>query len=104
MDSGQTRSSSCLHLVVGPGASALETCSAHYSAGDDVIFLDAGVMHLYERGAKTETIFAGAAYFSEADLEARGLAGLARKSGVRLANESDFLRLLRQHDHCLSWK
>jgi sulfur relay protein TusB/DsrH len=104
MNAKSSDSSSCLHLVLGPDAEALAACSAHFHAGDDVMFLDAGVMQLFERSTKTESAFDKPAYFLESDLEARGLAGPARNRGVRMAHESDFTRLLRQHDHCLSWK
>lgn len=38
------------------------------------------------------------------DLEARGLADLARAQGVVLAEDSDWVALVRCHRHALSWK
>lgn len=90
---------SCLHLVAGDGAEALADCLAHRCAGDALLFLDAGVLHLLDDRE------AGAgAHFLEADLQAHGLLGLARRRRVRVIDDAGFCALLAAHRHCLTWK
>lgn len=42
--------------------------------------------------------------FLRADLEARGLAEIADKTGVRTVTDLDFAALLSKHGRCLTWK
>lgn len=92
-----------MHLVIGTDPVALSDCLAQCAAGDVVLFLDAGVVHLLERNRLVQD--GGAAeFYSSADLEARGLLEAAAHSGVQLASDEDFVRLLERCSHCLSWQ
>lgn len=93
-----------LHLVCSAGKGAFEACRAASTAGDTVLFLDNGVTQLL-LGEPGKLLPPGVAvYYSEPDLEARGLAGAARGSQVRILEDSAFPSLLQNHQHCLSWK
>jgi sulfur relay protein TusB/DsrH len=93
---------SCLHLVVGAGAEALEDCLLHSRARDDVLFLDAGVQHLLHDGSGPVVGLAEAHYI-DADLRAHGLLESARRSRVRVIDDAGFCKLLATHRHCLTW-
>lgn len=94
---------SCLHLVTGTDSVALNDCRAQCAAGDVILFLDAGVLHLLDE--KQLVPDGGAAeFYSSVDLEARGLHEAAVHSGVHLASDEDFVRLLERCSHCLSWQ
>jgi sulfur relay protein TusB/DsrH len=98
-----TPQNSCLHLVSGTDPVALSDCRAQCVAGDVVLFLDAGVLHLLDENLLT--FDAGiAVYYSPVDLEARGLLEAAVHSAVQLASDEDFVRLLEHCSHCLSWQ
>ena len=93
----------CLHLVSGTDPVALSDCRAQCAGGDVILFLDAGVLHLLEQDRLVPD--GGAAeFYSSVDLEARGLLEAAVHSGVQLASDEDFVRLLERCSHCLSWQ
>lgn len=92
---------SCLHLVAGAGSAALADCLAHHCAPDAVLFLDAGVLHLL--GDREAGAAVAGAHFLEADLQAHGLLGLARRRRVRVIDDAGFCALLAAHRHCLTW-
>jgi sulfur relay protein TusB/DsrH len=94
---------SCLHLVIGTDPDALNDCRAQCAAGDVVLFLDAGVLHLLDENQFIPD--GGAAeFYASVDLEARGVLEAAIHSGVQLASDEDFLSLLERCSHCLSWQ
>lgn len=96
----------CLHLIAGAGREALDDCSSCSAAGDALLFLDAGVLHLLRPGiASTATPLAGrsAAHYLAADLRAQGLLELAGRLGVSVIDDGAFGELLAAHDHCLTW-
>lgn len=96
--------SNVLHLVFSTGEGAFDACRTTSSAGDTVLFLDNGVRQLL-LGEPGKSLPPGVAvYYSESDLEARGLAGPAREFKVRVLEDKAFPTLVKSHRHCLSWK
>lgn len=104
MTSSTEKSVRCLHLILGTGGEALDACAACRGPQDFVLFLDVGVMHLLEARMNSSASGAMSTGFATADLEARGLIEVARELGTRLVSDAEFARLVRDHDHCLSWK
>jgi sulfur relay protein TusB/DsrH len=95
---------SCLHLLVRSSNDALELCCSQFAAGDAIVFVDAGVMHLL---AAMPEILQGRSpvlHYLLPDLEARGLQGMAQDLGVNVLEDKDFAGLLRAHDRCVTWK
>ena len=93
----------CLHLVAGSGQACLQQALAHAAAGDSLLFIDAGVLHLL-RAASEETVPAGVEMaFLAADLEAQGLRDFAERAGVRVLPDAALAGLLVEHRLCLSW-
>jgi len=95
---------SCLHLVAGSSREALVDCLSQAAPGDSLLFLDAGVLHCLQPEFRLPEALKDAAWFSAADLDARGLGAVARRAGLQLAADARFSQLLRQHRHCLTWK
>ena len=91
----------CLHLVAGDGREALEDCLSLCVAGDALLFLDAGVLHLLQA---LPVIPDGAeAHFLAADLQARGLLEAARRRQLSVLDDAAFCDLLAAHGRCLTW-
>ena len=92
-----------LHLVLSTGEGAFEACRKLCTAGDSVLFLDDGVRQLL-LGEPGKRLPPGVAvYYGRPDLEARGLAGAAENSRVRMLEDAGFPALLKNHRHCMSW-
>lgn len=101
---GITETAKCLHLVARSSSNVIESCGAYCDEQDEVLFVDDGVMHLVsEQGESGDASVKNGIYLAM-DLAARGLMGIAREAGVRIASDRDFVRLLRQHESCLTWK
>ena len=94
----------CLHLVVRSSIDALESCRSRFDAGDAVLFLDDGVMHVAENPGRIFQPLYRNGFFSDTDLNARGLRTLAGEAGVRIISDPEFVDLLQKHDFCLTWK
>lgn len=93
-----------LHLVFSVGQAAFEACRKASTAGDSVVFMDNGVRQLL-LGEPGKLLPPGVAvYYSEPDLEVRGLATPASNYQVRTLKDDAFPSLLENHRHCLSWK
>ena len=93
-----------LHLVQSVGTGGFAACRARCAAGDSVLFLDDGVRQLL-LGEPGRLLPPGVAvYYSQPDLQARGLASVADEARVRMLADGDFSALLESHAHCLSWK
>jgi len=101
---GVTEREKCLHLVARSSANVIESCRAYCDEQDEVLFLDDGVMYLVSDHGETGDAGVINGIYLAADLAARGLMGIAREAGVRIACDQDFARLLRQHESCLTWK
>jgi sulfur relay protein TusB/DsrH len=71
---------------------------------DELLFLGDGVMHLVSDCWETGDVNFENCIFLAEDLEARGLAGIARESGARVVSDQEFVCLLRKHQACLTWK
>jgi len=95
--------SSCLHLVVGAGSDAVAQCCSQADAADDIMFVDAGVLHLPRLLAGSLDDLAGSVHFSAADLQAHGLFDAARRSNVDILDDAGICELLAAHHHCLTW-
>jgi sulfur transfer complex TusBCD TusB component (DsrH family) len=95
-------SARCLHLVAGAGHGALEDCLAQTAAGDYVVFLDAGVLHLL-RPAAALPAGAGEVFFADADLRAHGLLEVARDARAGVIDDAGVCALLARCEHCLTW-
>ncbi len=102
--SGGVENSSCLHLVARSSGDALERCLALCSEHDELLFIDDAVMFLVSGLENTLPGELAAPLFLRADLEARGLAGIAAETGARTATDAEFAALLRKHGRCLTWK
>lgn len=97
-------SENALHLVLTAGEGAFDPCRKLCQAGDSVVFIDNGVRQLL-LGEPGKRLPPGVAvYYSQPDLEARGLLGAAEAAHVRTLADSEFTDLLKAHRHCLSWK
>jgi len=94
---------SCLHLVVGPGESALANCLTHAGAADAILFLDAGVLHLLRAALDWPDASQSPMFYSATDLCAHGLSDLARRLNVEILDDDGFCDLLAAHRHCLTW-
>lgn len=94
---------SCLHLVAGAGSDAAAQCLSQADPADDIMFVDAGVLHLPRVVAGSFDDSAGALHFSAADLQAHGLFDAARRSNVDILDDAGFCKLLTAHRHCLTW-
>jgi len=84
--------------------SALKDCLSQKLDCDTLVFIDAGVMHLLSGMTDQLDPTDPGVYFSSEDLEARGLVPFAREQGVQIVDDRATVRLLRSHDHCLTWK
>lgn len=104
MGSAARKTGRCLHLVLGAGDEALDSCRRCCDPGDSILFLDAGVMHLLTSGPGIVGEHVQSICFAGADVDARGLGKMAHDAGVRLLSDQEFPGLLADHDHCLSWK
>jgi sulfur relay protein TusB/DsrH len=93
----------CLHLVLSARPDAWEDCSRHSQAGDTAVLADDGVMLLCDPEAVTGQSQATVVCLG-ADLEARGLAGIAQQHGVGVIDDAALVQLVCAHTHCLSWK
>lgn len=91
----------CLHLVAGDGRAALEDCLSLCVAGDALLFVDAGVLHLLR--PLSELPGGVEAHFLAADLQARGLLEAARGRQLGVLDDAAFCGLLATHERCLTW-
>ena len=98
------KSGTCLHLVVRSSRESLLRCTAQCAAGDTVLFLDAGVMHITGDVRECFTNHATVVLFSAPDLMARGLGSIALDQAVQTLDDSEFGDLLARHEFCLTWK
>jgi sulfur transfer complex TusBCD TusB component (DsrH family) len=94
----------CLHLVVKASESALEGCRSQFDEGDEVLFLDDGVVHVLGMTGGTPPLRLSACSFSAEDLEARGLSGVAAAAGAQALPGVEAAALLLGHDLCVTWK
>jgi len=93
-----------LHLVLTAGEGSFAACRKLCMAGDSVVFLDNGVRNLLLGEPGIQLPPGVAVFYSQPDIEARGLAGAAQLAHVRNLSDADFTDLLNRHRHCLSWK
>ncbi|NCF61503.1 MAG: sulfurtransferase complex subunit TusB [Gammaproteobacteria bacterium] len=94
----------CLHLVVRASRESLLRCRAQCAAGDTVLFVDAGVMHITGDVPECFTSHAAVVLFSAPDLMARGLGSIALDQAVQTLDDTEFGDLLARHEFCLTWK
>ena len=102
--SGAMQIKSCLLLVVSARESALRDCLNERMESDSVVFIDGGVMHLLAETPGAPNLAGPGFFFSTEDLQARGLVPFARQQSVQTLDDRATARLLRKHDHCLTWK
>jgi sulfur relay protein TusB/DsrH len=86
------------------GREALDHCLEQCGPKDSILFLDAGVVRVLELEGEDEATAPCPAYYLAADLRARGLLDAAAARKALLADDAQFVQLLCQHQHCLSWK
>jgi len=103
MDDAGISQASCLHLVASAGGRALRDCLAQSRAGDAILFIDVGVLHLLTEPAAGGEGGGPTFLFAAPDLEAHGLSACARAMGARVAEDADVCALLAAHGHCLTW-
>lgn len=103
MDDAGISQAGCLHLVASASGRALRDCLAQSRAGDAILFIDVGVLHLLTKHP-TDGEGGGPTFlFAAPDLEAHGLSACARAMGARVAEDADMCALLAAHGHCLTW-
>jgi sulfur relay protein TusB/DsrH len=93
----------CLHLVAAAGRDVLDACLAQVSAGDHVVFLDAGVLQLLQSPATLATAADGVS-FAATDLRAHGLLDAAREARVDVVDDAGICALLARCRHSLTWR
>jgi sulfur relay protein TusB/DsrH len=93
----------CLHLVASSRTDASARCHAVISEGDAVLFIGDGVMHALDPEKKYLTHFPNC-LFSKVDLEARAVLPTTSGLVLKTVSDLDFVDLLKQFDHCLTWK
>jgi sulfur relay protein TusB/DsrH len=93
----------CLHLIVSTSAAAVNDCLHQFSAGDAIVFLDGGVMHLLGATGFPVLLNNPDVCFSREDLLARSLLKTAKGQGVVVKDDRAVVSLLLEHDHCLTW-
>ena len=93
----------CLHLVASSHAEASARCHAVIAESDAVLFIGDGVMQALDPGKEHLARFP-TCYFSLVDLEARGVLPMAIELGLQTVTDEEFVGLLNQFDHCLTWK
>lgn len=91
-----------LHLVQSPG-SALRSCLALCVAGDGLLLMDAGVMHLASEAAGERIGDEVERFCLATDLRARGLS-IAASGPWQAVEDPVFAELLERYRHCVSWK
>lgn len=96
-------SNRCLHLVASSKPEASARCHAVIVEGDAVLFIGDGVMQALSPGKEYRSLFP-ACCFLMVDLEARGVLPMAIELGLRIVSDQEFVDLLAQHNHCLTWK
>lgn len=92
-----------LHLVAGSGVDASARCLAAFKKGDAVLFIGDGVMQVLDPQQEFRAFFSSC-YFLRVDLEARGGLQTAIDQGLQTVSDRKFVALLKQFDHCLTWK
>lgn len=90
--------------MVSAHGQTLADCLNQRVEADTVVFIDSGVMHLLADIADHPNLASSGFFFSHEDLEARGLMPFAAEQGVQILDDHATVRLLRKHDHCLTWK
>jgi sulfur relay protein TusB/DsrH len=83
---------------------ALGLCLQQCGPEDSILFLDAGVNHIFEQSGEGAATAPCAINYLAADLQARGLLNAARARKASLTDDARFVQLLHRHSHCLSWK
>ena len=94
----------CLHLLLSSQASALQACLDHCARGDTLVLLNTAVELLLGSmdWAKMDTGLQ--IHVLEPDLLAHGIHGLKRGARIGLIDDLDWVGLVADHKHCLSWK
>ena len=94
-----------LHLVSGSvqGSRALEMCLQYSRPGDVLLFLQGGVasMPWLDRREFSDEVLV--VYWLEADVRARGLAGLAEQEGWQLVDDDGFVSLVELYSPVHTW-
>lgn len=96
-----------LHQILSSNPRAWEDCAAFWQPGDAVLLADAAAGLVADPGFLGFFATASAALpvrALEADIAARGLQDAARRAGVRLVDDSGWVRMVCAHDRVLSWK
>lgn len=93
-----------LHLVPTADRAAIGNCLARCRAGDSVLLLCDGVLHLSDSEGVSALPERVALYAIRADLPARGLPESLAAETCRLVEDAGFPGLLERHSHCLTWK
>jgi len=93
-----------LHLVLSADCAAMGNCLARCRAGDSVLFLCNGVLHLSDSEGLSALPERVSLYAMRADLPARGLPESLVPETCRLVEDAAFPGLLERHSHCLTWK
>ncbi len=97
------QSNHCLHLVASSHTEASARCHAVIAQDDAVLFIGDGVMQALDPEKKYLAHFP-VCLFSKVDLQARGVLPTAIELGLKTVSDREFVDLLKQFDHCLTWK
>jgi sulfur relay protein TusB/DsrH len=96
-----------LHLVINAGSEPLETCIDWAGDSDQVVLLDAGVdslSNLHCTALMDPLILEGRIAALEADVRARGLAGLCQSLGMAMVSDTAWVGLLAECEQVMSWR
>jgi sulfur relay protein TusB/DsrH len=99
-----TQAVTCLHLVLRSGGELLDECMACAGANDSIMLLDTAVNVLARPDLARWFPAAVPVYCHKADMLAQGLGQSADYPGVEVVDDLEWITLVCQHGHCLSWK
>ena len=93
-----------LHLLASRSSDVLACCRAQAGDKDTVVLIGDGVLLLASPVIPESIESERPLACLEADVNARGLGATADVSGIERLKDSDMVRLMTQHQHCLTWK
>ncbi len=98
---------STLHLVINAGFEPLKTCIDWAGDSDQIVLLDAGVDSLSNLRCTAlmgPLIPESRIRALEADVRARGLAGLCQSLGIAMVSDTAWVGLLAECEQVMSWR
>lgn len=94
----------CLHLVMSSSENAFSECLECSGNGDSLVLIGTAVTLLAHPAMSGSFVQDLRIYASSADVQSHGLGQLVSQFGITLVDDREWVELVRQHHHCLSWK